>query len=202
MERKKLTQLIFAVLIALAFITSYVSLTNFSGQQSTTTSVPGTVFAQSVANGIITGYGSPMSVTARCSNQITTNATIANVTAVFTNMENNNSVSNFYNSNNNFDVAAGNLSSYQIYSYLKRNLTKTQFTCLIFTAPAQISLPALINMTVNTQKIQIPLTGTYQNVSLTLPMSEGIGTQLRLRIAALLTANATFYGPINVTLIH
>ncbi len=200
MERKKLAELVLALLIAATFVSSYVSLSNYAPKGAATTTIPQTVYAQGNANGIITGYGSPILITVACPNSINENATIANVSSVLTSMENNNSVSNVYNANNNFQVASGTLSSYSVYSYFKNSANATRFNCLNVTGPARIALPSSIYMTIGSQSVNLPVNASYQNASISMSLSKNIGTQLKLRVSVLVTVNGTFYGPMTVSL--
>ncbi len=201
MELKKLGALLIPLFIAAIFISTYLSNANYSVPTSVTTSIPQTAFGQGVANVVITGYGSPLSLSVACINKSKNNSTVSNVTLILTNMENNNSISNFYNSNMNFQVAAGNASSYGIYKYFQ-NSNSVQFGCLNFTGPAYIALPLAINFTVGSQKVQIPVTSNYRNNTITLPLSYGIGSHLRMKVSALITANGTLYGPLGLSMIQ
>lgn len=201
MERKKLLELIAALFIAAIFISSYISLSNYSSssQSSQTTTIPQTVYGQGVANAVIYGYSSPISINVSCSNSIRDNLTASNLTSTLTSMENNNSISDFYNGNLNFQVAAGNLSSYQIYTYLQKNMISAQFACLDATGPAELRLPPAINFTVGSQKASLPINSSYRNATLTLPLSKGINTQLKLRVSVLITVNGSLYGPMSIS---
>lgn len=200
MNRKKIAELIIALLIAAMFVSSYISLTTYGNQGSATTTVPQTVFGQASATGFITSYQTPLSITVACANSIHNNATITNMSLVLGNMENNNSISNFYNSNNNFQVAGGNITIYQVYTYFQKSPNATRFNCLNFTSPARIYLPPFLNMSIGAQKVEITLNGTQRNVSLTTSLSKGINTKVKLRIGALITSNGTVYGPMSVSM--
>ena len=202
MERKKLLFLIVSILVALSFISSYVSLTNYNGQSGGTTSVPQTIFGQGITTGTIIGYGTPLSITVSCSNSLDTNNTISNLSSALTSMENNNSISNLYNSGGNFQVAPGGLNSYQIYQHFNRTQNSTTFKCLNFTAPAIILLPTNITMAVGNQQANLPINESNRNVSIILSLSNGIGTKLHLKMSSLITVNGTFYGPKTVSLIQ
>lgn len=202
MNIKKILALLIPLFIAGIFISSYISNTNFSSSQSQqTTTVPQTVFGQGVSNAMIIGYGSPLSITVACANSMEDSNTVSNVTNILTNMESNNSISTFYNSNLNFQVAQGNLSSYGLYKYFQNSQNATQFNCLNFTGPAYVALPPSVEFVVGTQKVNIPLNSSYQNTSITMPLKYGIGTQVRLKVSSLITANGTLYGPLGLTVI-
>lgn len=203
MEKKKLLELVAAIFIAAIFISSYISLANYnSGSASSTTTIPQTVYGQGSTNGIIYGYASPISINVACSNSINDNLTISNLSSKLTAMENNNSVSNFYNSNLNFQVASGNLSPYQIYTYLENTTAPAQFGCINFTGPAELRLPQFINFTVGAQKANLPINASYRNATITLPLSKGINKQVKLRVSVLITVNGTLYGPMTVSVIQ
>ncbi len=199
MDKKKAGELIVAIIIAAMFISSYVTLTNFgTAPGQSTTTVPLTVYGQGIANGTVSGYGSPVSITVSCSNNSNNNATMSNVTTALTSLENNNSVSNFYNSGLNFDVALGNITSHDLYNYIKNSTAPVQFGCLNFTGPVYVSLPESISFTVGSQSVLLPINKTYVNTTLNLPLQDAIGTQIKLRVSALITANGTIYGPMNI----
>ena len=120
MDTKKLWFLIAAIVVALMFISSYVSLTTYSSSQPQTTTIPNTVFGQAIINGIVTGYGTaPVAITVRCHNASYINSTASNVTRILNRLEGNNSIFNFYNTNMDFHVAMGNQSTYGMYTYFK-----------------------------------------------------------------------------------
>lgn len=183
------------------FVSSFISLSNYSSNSHTaTTSIPQAAYGQATSNGVVSGYGTQLSINISCSNAMQTNKTITNTTSLLTKLENNNTVFNFYNTNSNFQVVTGNVSSYAVYKYFAANANAMQFGCMSFTGPAYIILPPALNYTVGAQKVQIPLPPKDINNTLTIPLSKGIGTTLKLRISSLITVNGTVYGPLSISL--
>ena len=198
MEKNQLTQLALAFFIAIIFISSYISLTNFNSAQTTTTTVPATYFAEGIASARVVGYGTPLYFNITCKSAALRSMTANAISANLTTLMDNNSVFNFYSAGRNMSVEPGNMSAYQIYSFVNRNLNSTLQNCTSVFATTFVKLPSTVNLTVNTQPAQIPLLQSYTNASLVLPISYVVGNSVKVKLTTLVTANGSVYGPINI----
>jgi hypothetical protein len=198
---KKLSQLGLAIFIAIIFISSYVSLTNYNSQQATTTTVPQTAVAQGVVQARLTGYGGPMYFLINSKNTTivseSSNVIISNLTV----LEVNNSVLDFYQTGRNISVAPENMSAFQVYSFIKGKLNQTLTNDTAAYATAYLELPSLINLTVGTQKVQVAVPSSYLNQSVPLAMTYPTGSDVRLKILTDITANGTVYGQMNLVVL-
>ena len=201
MEKNALVQLALAFFIALIFISSYISLTNYNTQQTTTTIVPSTYFAQGFAEAKIAGYGTTMYFNLTCKNAKTMGMASNDLSENLTILEDNNSIFNFYASGRSFSVEPGNMSAYQIYSFVNRTLNSTISNCITDSAVTIIGLPSLINMTVGTQILNVIVPQNESNASIVLPLTYTVGTHIKVKVSTLVTSNATIYGPINIVLL-
>lgn len=196
LEKSKITQLALAIFIGLIFISSYVSLTNYNSQQTTVTTIPTTYFAQGFASGKVAGYGTPLYFSLTCRNLSARSAASNAISDSLTLLSNNNSVYNFYSTAGNTSVQPGNMSDYQIYSFVSSRLNQSA-NCVSSSAVTIVSLPSAVNFTIGTQTLEVPVPSADSNVSLVLPMSYTIGTNVKLKLSTLVTANGTVFGQIN-----
>ncbi len=201
MEKKALAQLALAFFIGLIFISSYISLTNYNSQQSATTTIPSTYFAQGFAEAKVVGYGSSLYFNLTCKSpairSLANNAISENLTV----LENNNSVFNFYSSGRDISVEPGNMSAYQVYSFVSSKLNSTIYNCTSVLATILVKLPGIINLTVGTQKVGVQVPKVDSNASILLPINYTVGKPVRVKLSTLITANETVYGPINIVVV-
>lgn len=198
MEKKRLAQLFLALFIGIIFISSYVSLVNYNSQQQARTTVPQTVYAQALANGIIIGYGNPMHLSVSGQNASARSTASNIIDSNLTKLEENGSVLDFYAAGDNVTVASQNSSSYQVYSFIVARLGPSLSGTLSANATAYVELPQEMNFTIGTQKARLPIPPSYLNQSMVLPLWYGIGRQIRVKASALVTANGTIYGQMSV----
>ncbi len=197
MDKKRLTELALALFVGIIFISSYVSLTNYNTQSATTT-IPGTAYAQGLAVVAISGYGSPLYLNVSCSNAALENRTIGIVTSNLTALESNSSVLDFFATGKNISVAAQNMSAYGIYSFITGKVGPNASECIKGYAVAFLSLPPLINVTVGSQGLQVPVPHKYANQSVFTAINKTIGTKLSVKVSMLLTQNGSIYGPLSI----
>jgi hypothetical protein len=200
-EKSRLVQLALALFVGLIFISSYVSLVNYNSQQSTTSTIPATYFAQGFANAVVSGYTSPMYFNVTCSDHATASIAGNEISRRLNLLEVNNSVFNFYSSGRNVSVEPGNMSAQQIYSSVTGSMNQSAANCTLAYSTDVISLPAAANFTVGAQNIAVIVPRTQANATIVLPISYGIGSHVRLKLSTLVTANATIYGPIEITVL-
>ncbi len=202
MQKNSLSQLALALFIGLIFISTYISLTNYnSSQQTSTTTVPPTAFAEGFAEGTIIGYGTPLYFNATCSNTIIQNASITSISNSLDILQKNNSISSFYPSGESIIVAPQNMNAYQINDFINETINATESKCISSFAMTYVRIPGALNLTANGQKILIPVPANSTNESIILNPTYKQGSTIRLKVSTLLTANGTIYGPINIVVL-
>ena len=218
MDKKKLMQIVFAVIIALVFISSYVSLVNYNSQQPTTTTAGQTYYAQGFAKANLTGYGGPMYFVIT-SGSSASNATASNIiNSNLTVLEGNNSVSNFYASGMNFSVEPGNMSAYQVYLFIfgklnakAANMSSSNTLATNAIAPnpynttayaaASLELPQIVNFTIGAQSAMLQIPPQYRNQTIQLPMTYEIGSSIKVKLSTLIETNGTITGQMGVIVV-
>ena len=201
LDKNKLTQILLAVFIALIFISSYVSLTNYNAQQSTVSTTPPTFFAQGFAKAKVVGYGNSMYINLTCKNQTLADAASSAINSNLTKLYKNNSIYNFYSAGSSIPIEPGNMSAYSIYSFIKGKLTAQQANCISSSAVTILQLPAIVNLSVGTQTNQSHMPQSSINQSLQLPINYTIGSIVRVKFSTTVTSNWTIYGPINLVVL-
>lgn len=193
---KRLTQLALALFVGIIFISSYVSLTDYNSQQSATTSIPVTYFAQGFAEANVVGYSTPLYFSLTCNSPAIRSLASNAITDNLTILEDNNSVYNVFSSGRNISVEPGNMSEHRIYSFVSGGLNSTLSNCTSASATVIARLPSTVNMTVGTQTAPIQIPQSSANVSIVLPIKYTIGTSVKVKLSTTVTANGTVYGPI------
>ena len=199
MEKKKLAELLGAIFVAAIFLSSYASFANQSPQNTTSiSSAIATYYAVGYANASITGYNSILSINIMCRAAVQ-NSTVNRIGSSIASLENNGSVLTSSANRTGFQVAPGELDSYSIYNYIYRKLDSNSTACASFSTPATVSLPLMINMSVQGQTlgISIPQGAVQQQVNLDL--TQNMSRSMRLRVSALITRNGTVYGSITTS---
>ncbi len=202
MDKKRISELALAIFIALIFLSSYISLTTYNSQQPQVTSQPQTAYAQSITNAVVTGYGGPLVFNLTCKNKTVQLLASNAISSYSAQLEDNNSVLNFYTSGGGTFVAPGNMSAYKIYQYITGKLNSDEKNCTATYGTAYMELPPILNMEVGSQSVQIPLTQSERNISFSSQINRTIGTRLNVRVSSLIDANGTIYGPISVVLLR
>ncbi len=185
MDKKKTLELIGTIFITVIFIASYAAFgSNGSNTTSTTTITPQkTYFVSGTANGTVNGYGA--GITIQIMNQSAASA-VANVLAE---MQSNSSISTYVSTaNGSYEAFAQNINAYQLQQALYK---RTNANSVSVQALTTFTLPVSITMYYNTQAI--PVTMPQKNYTVTLSPLVGTGSQIRLRLQALVTANGTIY---------
>ena len=201
LDKNRLTQILLAVFIALIFISSYISLTNYNAQQTTVSTTPPTYFAQGFAKAKVVGYGNSMYINLTCRNQSISAAAANIITSNLTKLYTNNSIYNFYSAGSSIPIEPGNMSAYVIYSFIKEKLTAQQANCISSSAVTILQLPAIVNLSVGTQTNQSHMPQSSINQSLQLPINYTIGSIVRVKFSTTVTSNWTIYGPINLVVL-
>lgn len=202
LDKNRLTQILLAVFVALIFISSYVSLTNYNTQQTTVSTSPPTYFAQGFAKAKVAGYGNSMSINFTCKNQTIESDASNVITANLTKLYDNNSIFNFYSAGSSIPIEPGNMSAYGIYSFIKGKLSAQQANCISASAITILQLPAIVNLSVGTQTNQTHIPQGSINQSLQLPLNYTIGSIVRVKFSTAVTSNWTIYGPINLVFLR
>ncbi len=201
LDKNRLTQILLAVFVALIFISSYVSLTNYNTQQTTVSTSPPTYFAQGFAKAKVAGYGNSMSINFTCKNQTIESGASNVITANLTKLYDNNSIFNFYSAGSSIPIEPGNMSAYAIYSFIKGKLTAQEVNCTSSSAVTILQLPAIVNVSVGTQTNQSHIPAGSINQSLQLPLNYTTGSIVRVKFSTTVTSNWTIYGPINLVVL-
>ncbi|MGC8479118.1 MAG: hypothetical protein ACP5M9_00400 [Candidatus Micrarchaeia archaeon] len=206
MEKKKMLQVILSIFIGVIFISSYAVLANL--QTSTTSKTASssnstlptaqTIYVSGTSNAIIDNYTGISTISVNCNNTKNTNKTNSYLTNKLTQLEGNNSVSTFYQTQNIFNIDLGTLSPLGLYNTISSTYNKTLTSCMAFNAAAQLLVPQYVNFSVNTgisgktQNVQIPIPSTsrdiYLNVS--IPTNSII---VPITVRALIYQNGTIY---------
>ncbi|MDE1823125.1 MAG: hypothetical protein KGH50_02255 [Candidatus Micrarchaeota archaeon] len=197
MERKKLFQVLVTLFIAIIFITSYFSLTNYNtSSRNKTTSVPPTIFASGILNASVAGYGNILSIAVSCKND--TNSTINDFSTVLSALEANNSVSTYYSVGNRITVDLGNFNASALYSYLSQRASQAQLNCSRFSGSAVLLLPSVMKAQVQTStyNVYIPDSDRRYPLPVTLPLNAANG--IKVKVSTLITVNGTVYGNLSV----
>lgn len=140
MDNKKKIEAIFSIFIGVIFISSYAvlsSLRSNSGTSSQSTLTTGpvaqTAYLNGYSNALIENYTGIASVYLNCKNSLY-NATSTNVSTILTTLEGNNSVSTFYNTQNQFSIDLGSYTPLNLYNTLKEKLPSNEINCFNMTA--------------------------------------------------------------------
>lgn len=203
MERKRLMQVLVTLFIAIIFISSYFSLTNYNNSTSkTSTTVPPLYFANSIVNAPVSGYGNAVSITVACSKNAT-NSTMDDINTVLSSLAANNSIQPPYSIGNKITVIIGNMNASVLYNYVAGKISDTQMNCSAFSGSATILLPYTINASVQTSygisshSIRIPNASRAYFLPITFPFNSTNGMKVSIR--TYVTTNYTAYGNLNVT---
>ncbi|MDE1851587.1 MAG: hypothetical protein KGH69_02780 [Candidatus Micrarchaeota archaeon] len=197
MDRKKLTQILITLFIAVIFITSYFSLTNYnSSQANATTTVPPTIFTYGIANASIYDYGSTMSITISCGNA--TNGTMSGFSTLLSGLETNGSVVTDYSVGNRINIDIGSLNASALYGHLAQQSSTKELNCSTFSGTAVLLLPPSIKAQVqgSTYTIYLPDSVRRYSIPVTFPINST--RNITVKVSTLITANGTVYGNINV----
>ncbi|MDE1861163.1 MAG: hypothetical protein KGH72_05630 [Candidatus Micrarchaeota archaeon] len=201
MDRRKIIEILGGILVAAIFIFSGVSLANYGGSSTanaTTTINAQTVFAVGYANATITGYYPAMTVDITCKNATLVNSSISILSNALTTLEGNNSVSDFYSSNNKISVSSGNSNSIQVYHYLYGMLSTDALNCTRFSGGVSIELPHNITMKVQTQSLKVYIPTSMRAHSLNTNLTMNLSGKIPVKVSALLYLNGTISG-LNIT---
>ncbi len=201
MDKKRLTEALLAIFVAVIFISSYVSLVNYNTPQNATTTLPATIYAQGVANAILSGYGGALYLNITCKNHTYAAETVNTLTVYLNRLEDNNSILNYFNSGWNISVAPENMSTYSVYNGAIAQLNGDESACVAGYATAFAKLPQTVYMNTGTQVAPVALAQREQNASFPSEISLPAGASLRVKLSALITSNGTIYGPISLVLI-
>jgi hypothetical protein len=192
MDKKKVSEIILSIFVAMIFISSYAIFTNAGGGQqttTTTTTAPQTVYGTGYANATLLGYNTTLSIYSAC------NYTYANVSAALSKLERNNSIFSYYYVGNSTIVDPGKMNTTSVYSYMQRFQSGN---CLSFYAPALIMLPSEINLRIELRNYTVVLPEKLRTQSMDLLLRHNSTSSIRVRIAALVETNGTIYS-INAT---
>ena len=201
MDKKRLAELGLAIFVAIIFISSYVSLTNYNSATATTT-IPATAYAHSYATAVITGYSNPLYMNVACHGDASLeNLATNSVTASLTALEANSSILDFIPSGTNISIASENMSTYGIYTYVTGRLDAQEAQCIHSYAIAHLLLPPLLNVTVGSQALQVQLTTAQMNQSIYTALNKSLGTKVKVKVSMLLTQNGSIYGPMSILLV-
>ncbi len=199
MDRKKLIEFLGALFVALIFLSSYAAFASNSAQNSTSTSVNvATYYAVGFANATVTGYNGILFVNVSCQKSLQ-NETFNKVDAAASALEANGSALSSSASSSGFQIAPGNLNSYAIYQNIYKAIGANGTACTSFSTLATVTLPSLLNMSVQGQKIRIsvPAASAQQQVDLSLTQNAII--RIPVRASALITQNGIIYGGITIS---
>lgn len=202
MQKKQIIEFLIGLFVAIIFITSYVSLTNYTGssQSSTTTIINAeTIYASGNTNAMITGYSPIISTNVGCKNSTLANSTESLLTNSLTNMENNNTVSNFYSVGTKFIIDSGTMPSPQVYTYLSGRIAPSAYNCTQFSGTADISLPPFVTMKVESQSLAVAIPPTQQNSTIAVNFTRNMEGSMPVHVASLIYANGTVASQLIVT---
>ncbi|MFI5412889.1 MAG: hypothetical protein ACHQX1_03275 [Candidatus Micrarchaeales archaeon] len=204
MDRKRIWEIIVSIFIAVIFIASYASFGNNNNTATTTSTsiVPQTVYGVGTTNVIVKGYGQLMYVNINCTDKTLLNSTSYEVSNVLGKLELNNSISNYFATNqSSFNVYNNKLTSLQIETYVDSTLSNSSRVCTNFKSELNVSLPLSVKFSVGGQKTSVYVPPSQQNATLTGKILN-VGDSIPVRISALLTAkNGTYviYGNFSMT---
>jgi hypothetical protein len=200
MERKRLMQFIFALFIAVIFVTSYAAFDNFGGAQNAAANksqqAPPTVYAAGLANATLTNYTQSLNITVLCKNGS------ANLTGRINNLlgvlETNGSVASYVPFGDNDTVLDGNANTLSLYDYISSRTNTTALPCVYYNTGGVVYLPASIKLSVEGQSATLQL-GNKRTYVVPVRLTSNLSATLKVRVAALLTANGSVYGNLSVT---
>ena len=177
-----------ALIVAMAFISSYAAFGN-NGAPNTTTSTTTikaatTYYVTGNTLASISGYASQLYLTLNKPNS-TANDT---VTSLLTKMENNNSVSAFINNPNGFYISLGNATAYSLEQAVSAKLPANSF---LVNSTAFLSLPKVVKLYYRGVGLNVSLPALNYSTQFNNPVP--IGTQLNVTVAALAAANGSIY---------
>lgn len=183
-KTKRLIFFIGSLFVAIIFLTSYAAFNNNNTTGGTTTSTIANVNTVPVvgsANGIIVNYTDVAHIYLGNGS----NATIINTT--LNALEANGTISNYVGTNKSYDVLLNSIDPYSLYKLI-RNETKN----VSVGGQAEILLPAKVDAYYSTSGI-IPITLPTRNYTLFLNNTKPIGSQIPVKITAIVTENGTIY---------
>ena len=209
MENKKKLQVIFSFIIGILFISSYAVFSNLNNTANTSSNANvtssnqaakgQTIFLTTTSNALIENYTGTASILYICKNQSAYNSTTSILTSKLTDLENNGSVSTFYQSQKQLIIDLGSYSPTALYSYLLKQINETEISCLSLNATAELLVPSYVNFTISsstsknsTQKIPIAMPKTARSIYLnvTIPSNSFF---VPILIHALVYQNGTVY---------
>lgn len=204
MERKKLTQLLLSIFIALIFLSSYAAfVNNTNSNQShtnphTTITPPQTLYAYGFSNASIIGYNNTMNLLIACKNKANSSFISSQLTQMFSRLEKNNTVSNYYPIQNTILVQAGNTDAHGLYRYIINNVNASVVSCLNFSSTAIVQLPSQLRLSIGKQTYTIYVPQNMSVYQLPVFLSPFVVNQINVKISALVAANGTLYS-VNLT---
>lgn len=194
-KKKKMILFLGAMFVAVIFLSSYASF----GMGTTTTTVstvkPNTYFATGNAVAQIARYGSSAYV--QVTGADNTSLDMANET--MSKLQNNGSISNFLFTGSGYQVALTGIDAYSLQQQI-RDMPGNGIANANATSVAYIVLPARIRLDVGDTHVNATLAN--RNFSLPLTGLEPVGSNLSVRVSAMITANGSIYNNeirINVT---
>lgn len=197
MERKKLMQALVTLFIAIIFVTSYFSLTNYNtSQKNATTTVPPTIFTYGIVNASVADYGGTMSISVSCGNA--TNATMSDFSAILSSLQANGSVVTDYSVGDRISVDIGSLNASSLYGYMARHATGAEMNCSTFSSSVVLLLPTSMQAQVqgSTYTIYLPESTRRYSLPATFPLNST--NNITVKVSALITVNGTVYGNLDV----
>lgn len=203
MQKSKLAGLGLGLLVALVFISSYISLTNYNSQSQKTTSIPATYASVGITKGKLIAYTSPFYFNIVCKNASIDNATAQIINENLSILQNNNSILTSYPVNSkNISVAAANMSVYSIYKFITSKLSAPEQACVSAYSNAVVFLPQAVNMTIGNQRYLVGIPSLYRNATFISPISRGINQTITVKIYATVAQNGTVYGTPQIVILN
>jgi len=185
-SKKRLTTFLLSLFVAVIFIGSYAAFGNISTGNSTSTTtvhIGQTYFVTGSANAVVSGYSSAAEV------QVIGNDTIVSMVGnTLTQLQNNGSVSSYFQYGTGYNVFLNSYSPYQLqqllYGMYPTNTIRVN-------SSTYVSLPKTIPLYYSTQQVQVGLPG--RNYSVSMAPIIAIGSNVPVAIKAIIFANGTLY---------
>ena len=190
MNKNKLFQFLLALFVAIIFISSYISLTNYNTQQTTTTTIR-TVVAVGIGNAILTGYGGPIYFNITSTNPILRSDEANVINSNLTVLELNNSLIGPSGSQYNISAAPENMSTYSIYRFVESRLNVSMRNYTRVYSTAYFQLPPYINFSIGlsgSQIISLPILHRNQSVY-PFSMARQVGALYQVKVFANMILN-------------
>ncbi len=194
MEKKKLTELLAAIFIAVVFLSSYAAFganSGGAGAKTSTTTIPGTIQVHGSASASIVSYGTVLDANVSCANA---GAVASSLNTFLSALERNGSISNFYSpEDSEVLLELGNYTAAEAYGALAARLGRNA-SCTSFSATqATVQLPSSMNVTYGTGSVRITIPPGLRNYTRQVRLSGAMGSGVNVSVYALVTNNGTIF---------